>query len=98
MCACLLLLISKHYRVVVKWFLLCCAMQVEVMDTNGAGDTFATAYMLALARWDQRPGETANWAASRAVGQQQVMPFVATPLQIAATVQPHGNHSAGDAY
>ena len=36
-------------------------------DTNGAGDTFATAYMLAQAsRWPS-PGTFANWAASRAV-------------------------------
>ena len=42
--------------------------QVEaVADTNGAGDTFATAYMLAqAARWPS-PGTFANWAASRAV-------------------------------
>lgn len=41
------------------------------MDTNGAGDTFATAYMLALAARSLSPGATANWAASRAVTQPQ---------------------------
>jgi hypothetical protein len=48
------------------------ARQVEsVLDTNGAGDTFATAYMLALARGALRPGQVANWAAARAVAQPQ---------------------------
>lgn len=43
-------------------------MQVEkVADTNGAGDTFATAYMLALQSGWPSPGSFANWAASRAV-------------------------------
>lgn len=45
--------------------------QVEAVDTNGAGDTFATAYMLALARRARSPGATANWVASRAVMQPQ---------------------------
>lgn len=53
---------------------LCRAMlrQVTAVDTNGAGDTFATAYMLALSRHDRQPGATANWAAARAVSQPQV--------------------------
>lgn len=42
------------------------------MDTNGAGDTFATAYMLALARHARSPGADANWVASRAVMRDQV--------------------------
>ena len=41
------------------------------MDTNGAGDTFATAYMLALARHARSPGADANWVASRAVMHEQ---------------------------
>ena len=48
--------------------------QVEAVDTNGAGDTFATAYMLALARHARSPGADANWVASRAVMQAQVVP------------------------
>eukprot|EP00884_Botryococcus_braunii_P012588 jgi/Botrbrau1/2132/Bobra.0093s0039.1 len=43
------------------------AVEVVAEDTNGAGDTFATAYMVALARGHARPGLFANWAASRAV-------------------------------
>lgn len=42
-------------------------LQVAAVDTNGAGDTFATAYMLALARHARNPGADANWVASRAV-------------------------------
>ena len=41
------------------------------MDTNGAGDTFATAYMLALTRHARSPGADANWVASRAVMREQ---------------------------
>lgn len=47
------------------------AVKTDVKDTNGAGDTFATAYMLAMAVNDRQPGVTANWAASRAVAQPQ---------------------------
>lgn len=43
------------------------AVKTSAVDTNGAGDTFGTAYMMALAVQDERPGHTANWAASRAV-------------------------------
>lgn len=43
------------------------AVKTSALDTNGAGDTFGTAYMMALAVRDARPGHTANWAASRAV-------------------------------
>lgn len=50
----------------------CVILQTDVKDTNGAGDTFATAYMLAVAVNDRQPGVTANWAASRAVAQPQV--------------------------
>ncbi|KAK9805593.1 hypothetical protein WJX72_006726 [[Myrmecia] bisecta] len=45
--------------------------QVVAVDTNGAGDTFATAYMLALTMHSRAPGAAANWAASRAVMQAQ---------------------------
>ena len=45
--------------------------QVAAVDTNGAGDTFATAYMLALARHARSPGADANWVASRAVMHEQ---------------------------
>ncbi|PNW75901.1 hypothetical protein CHLRE_12g555750v5 [Chlamydomonas reinhardtii] len=43
----------------------------KVRDTNGAGDTFATGYMLALSRGLADPGAHASWAASRAVMQPQ---------------------------
>lgn len=48
------------------------ALQVpKAVDTNGAGDTFATTFMIALMRADRSPGSTAAWAASRAVMQPQ---------------------------
>lgn len=43
----------------------------KVRDTNGAGDTFATGYMLAMSRGLINPGHHAAWAASRAVMQPQ---------------------------
>ncbi|DBA82503.1 TPA: hypothetical protein ACH3X2_000731 [Trebouxia sp. C0005] len=46
-------------------------VKVTAVDTNGAGDTFATAYMIALAARDSNPGQKASWAASRAVQQPQ---------------------------
>eukprot|EP00878_Enallax_costatus_P020639 GHUV01021825.1.p2 GENE.GHUV01021825.1~~GHUV01021825.1.p2 ORF type:complete len:145 (-),score=16.43 GHUV01021825.1:923-1357(-) len=49
----------------------CCMQIPEAVDTNGAGDTFATTFMLALMRGDKSPGTTASWAASRAVMQPQ---------------------------
>jgi hypothetical protein len=42
-----------------------------VVDTNGAGDSFATAYMLALAGGHLEPAAVANWAGAAAVGQPQ---------------------------
>eukprot|EP00887_Chlorella_sp_A99_P004829 scaffold4.g4829.t1 len=43
----------------------------QVVDTNGAGDTFATAYMLALAAGHSSPAAVANWAGGLAVTQPQ---------------------------
>lgn len=43
----------------------------KVVDTNGAGDTFATAYMVARAAGRADPGAFASFAASRAVLQPQ---------------------------
>lgn len=48
-------------------------VQTVAVDTNGAGDSFATAYMVALALRDPHPGATANWAASRTVLSPQVL-------------------------
>lgn len=41
------------------------------VDTNGAGDTFGTVYMVGLARGDAEPGRMASYAASRACLQPQ---------------------------
>jgi len=59
--------------IIITCFLGCqsCCAQVTAVDTNGAGDTFATAYMIALAARDSSPGQKASWAASRAVQQPQ---------------------------
>lgn len=43
-----------------------------VVDTNGAGDTFAAGYMIALAQGHEEPAQLASFAASRAVMQPQV--------------------------
>ncbi|EFN54947.1 hypothetical protein CHLNCDRAFT_134701 [Chlorella variabilis] len=42
-----------------------------VLDTNGAGDTFATAYMLAAAAGHASPISVAHWAGGVAVSQPQ---------------------------
>ncbi len=59
--------------ITITYFIGCqsCCAQVTAVDTNGAGDTFATAYMIALAARDSNPGQKASWAASRAVQQPQ---------------------------
>ncbi|KAF6255699.1 hypothetical protein COO60DRAFT_1285696 [Scenedesmus sp. NREL 46B-D3] len=57
----------------------------KAVDTNGAGDTFATSFMIALMRGDADPGRTAAWAASRAVMQPQTCkPRCAPALMTAA--------------
>ncbi|KAL4452411.1 hypothetical protein ABPG75_008073 [Micractinium tetrahymenae] len=43
----------------------------RVVDTNGAGDTFATAYMLAAAAGHSSPISVAHWAGGLAVSQPQ---------------------------
>ncbi|KAL4450095.1 hypothetical protein ABPG77_010764 [Micractinium sp. CCAP 211/92] len=43
----------------------------QVVDTNGAGDTFATAYMLAAAAGHSSPVSVAHWAGGLAVSQPQ---------------------------
>lgn len=60
----------------------------QAVDTNGAGDTFATVYMLAAMRGDPSPGSTASWAASRAVLQPQTCKPRCAPQLITA---PTGN-------
>eukprot|EP01025_Chloroclados_australasicus_P027489 TRINITY_DN2725_c2_g2_i1.p1 TRINITY_DN2725_c2_g2~~TRINITY_DN2725_c2_g2_i1.p1 ORF type:complete len:359 (+),score=29.06 TRINITY_DN2725_c2_g2_i1:120-1196(+) len=42
-------------------------VQVDTVDTNGAGDTFATAYMIALLEGSLHPGQQAALAASHTV-------------------------------
>lgn len=56
----------------------------HAVDTNGAGDTFATVYMLAAMRGDPSPGSTASWAASRAVLQPQTCKPRCAPRLITA--------------
>ncbi len=58
------------------------------MDTNGAGDTFATMYMLALARGEKDPGATASLAASRAVMQPQSCKPDCAPARFAGVIRP----------
>lgn len=36
-------------------------LQINAVDTNGAGDTFATVYMIATLLGDPDPGSTASW-------------------------------------
>lgn len=48
----------------------------KAVDTNGAGDTFATAFMLSLASGGDNPGVVANWAGAKAVLQPQVRTFL----------------------
>jgi hypothetical protein len=63
----------------------CLLAQVpQAVDTNGAGDTFATSFMIALMRGDANPGHTAAWAASRAVMQPQTCKPRCAPALITA--------------
>jgi hypothetical protein len=63
----------------------CLVTQVpQAVDTNGAGDTFATSFMIALMRGDPNPGRTAAWAASRAVMQPQTCKPRCAPALITA--------------
>ena len=63
-------------------------LQVAAVDTNGAGDTFATMYMLALARGDRDPGAVASLAASRAVMQPQTCKPDCAPALFAGIIRP----------
>ncbi len=68
------------------------ASQVDkVQDTNGAGDTFATGYMLALARGLRDPALHASWAASRAVMQPQSCKPQCAAMQIEGHVPAWGH-------
>lgn len=60
----------------------------KAVDTNGAGDTFATAFMLGLLRGQHAPGDAAAWAASRAVMQPQTCKPRCAPALV--TAQPGG--------
>lgn len=64
----------------------------KAIDTNGAGDTFATMYMVAMMRGDPLPGSTASWGASRAVLQPQTCKPRCAPDLIA---QPGGIPAIG---
>ena len=48
----------------------------RVIDTNGAGDTFATAYMLAMAAQSPNPGWDASRAAAVLITKPQVTRFL----------------------
>lgn len=63
----------------------------KVHDTNGAGDTFATGYMLALARGLRDPALHASWAASRAVMQPQSCKPQCAAMQIEGHVPAWGH-------
>lgn len=43
----------------------------QVLDTNGAGDSFAVGYIVAAARGHRSPMAVANWAGAMAVSQPQ---------------------------
>lgn len=42
-----------------------------VVDTNGAGDSFAMAYMYGMSSGHSSPGAIANWAGAQAVSKEQ---------------------------
>lgn len=68
-----------------------CRLQVDrVLDTNGAGDTFGTAYMIAAAAGHPDPIAAAHQAAGLAVTQPQACKpaCVATALQAGWSARP----------
>ncbi|MEW5312427.1 MAG: hypothetical protein WDW38_004064 [Sanguina aurantia] len=60
----------------------------SVADTNGAGDVFATAFMVAMLLGHQDPGSHASWAASRAVMQEQQCKPACAGTLLSAAVNP----------
>ena len=65
-------------------------LQVTAVDTNGAGDTFATAYMLALMQGQPQPGRAANWAAAQAVSQPQARAACPSTQRACSARRHHG--------
>jgi len=56
----------------------------KVEDTNGAGDSFAVGYMLAISRIkNSSPGAVANWAGSQAVS----LPQTAKPQSLVKAIR-----------
>lgn len=68
-----------------------------VVDTNGAGDSFATGYMLALAAGHSSPAAVANWAGGLAVTQPQACKpgCVADAIRAARHTMPPSTTSTG---
>lgn len=65
----------------------------KVIDTNGAGDTFATAYMLAMAAGSAQPGLDASRAAAQVVTKpQSCKPWcIASDRSLANFITPHSD-------
>ena len=62
----------------------------QVVDTNGAGDVFATGYTVALLRRLPDPGFHGNWAAGQAVRQPQACKPGCVGEHIRAAVPAYG--------